>query len=167
MGLAYDQGVPRSNGTPIGTPAPETGIGTIILEAQRFADETADQARRAADAIVQGARTESDRILEEARHRSAVDTPQAVPPPASAPIAPESVAQLLATIDGFARTNRALIEELSLLRRSLAAPTVGPVVATSARPPQSLPSQPPQSPLSPFPPIPGQMPQHQPGSTGG
>ena len=133
MSLAYEQAVP---GDGDGSSEPTAEIGTIILEAQRFADHTATQARRTADALIRNAQVEAEQILEEARRRGAEEagrtveearrraaeeasrTPSA--PAGEAPVPPEAVSQLVATIDGFARTNRALVEELSFLRQSLA-----------------------------------------------
>jgi len=118
MSLAYEQAVP---GDGDGSSEPTAEIGTIILEAQRFADHTATQARRTADALIRNAQVEAEQILEEARRRAAEEasrTPSA--PAGEAPVPPEAVSQLVATIDGFARTNRALVEELSFLRQSLA-----------------------------------------------
>ena len=68
---------------------------------------------------------------------------RAVAPPVDSPVPPEALTQLVATIDGFARTNRALVEELSVLRQSLTpsggVPANGGVQAAppAARPPQS------------------------------
>ena len=53
MTAAYEHGgqYPGNGAAPSGQPT-ETEIGNIIIEAQRFADATAVEARRAADAIV-------------------------------------------------------------------------------------------------------------------
>ena len=157
MSLAYEQAVPDDGD---GSDESAADIGTIILEAQRFADHTATQARRTADALIRNAQVEAEQILEEARRRAAEEagrtveearrraaeeaarTPSA--PAGEAPVPPEAVSQLVATIDGFARTNRALVEELGFLRQSLAPTTAAPTTPgapatapSAARPPQT------------------------------
>ena len=156
MSLAYEQAVPDDGD---GSDESAADIGTIILEAQRFADNTATQARRTADALIRNAQVEAEQILEEARRRAAQEAAHTVEearrqaaeeaarssaPAGDSPVPPEAVSQLVATIDGFARTNRALVEELGFLRQSLAPTTAAPTTPgapatapSAARPPQT------------------------------
>jgi hypothetical protein len=98
------------------TPAhsPEVEIGDIMLKVQRFADETAEEAQRQARAIVADAQVEAASIVSRAR-READDVVAAAVPQ----ISPEAVASLCSAIEGFAETNRVLVEELALLRDAL------------------------------------------------
>ena len=73
MGLTYDQGSNPTNGS---TPS-EAEIGTIIVEAQRFADETALQARRAADALIRDAQASEQPRPERITPRRGSSPPQA------------------------------------------------------------------------------------------
>jgi hypothetical protein len=135
MSVSYDHGAPHpgngNSAAAAGQPS-EAEIGNIIIEAQRFADETALEARRAADAIVAQAQAEANRIVQEAQRQAGA--PSTIP---GTSIPTEAVSQLAATIDGFSRTNSALIEELSHLRQSLAAQVAtasAPVAATRPSP---------------------------------
>ncbi len=150
MTAAYEHGgqYPGNGAAPAGPPT-ETEVGNIIIEAQRFADETALEARRAAEAIVAQAQAEADRIVQEARHQ-AVATATITGPTIPA----DAVTHLAATIDGFARTNTALIEELALLRQSLAT-QASPVSPPSA----PVPVAPvPVAPVAPVAPVPAPAP---------
>jgi hypothetical protein len=51
----------------------DDGIGEILLQVQRFADETAEEAQRNAHAVVDAARAEADRILEASRRQAERD----------------------------------------------------------------------------------------------
>jgi hypothetical protein len=128
MTAAYEHGgqYPGNGAAPSGQPT-ETEIGNIIIEAQRFADATAVEARRAADAIVAQARAEADRIVQEAQRQAVATATHALPA-----LPPAALSQLVATIDGFARTNSALIGELAYLRQSLAAQSGAQAVQPAA-----------------------------------
>jgi hypothetical protein len=134
MSVGFEQG---AGNPPAGTQPSGVEIGNIIVEAQRFADETAAEARRAADALVAQAQAEAARIIEQARRQADQSLAQAeqaraqaeqaraqaaATPSGGSPVPAEALAQLTATIDGFSRTNGALVEELSLLRQTLAGP---------------------------------------------
>jgi len=94
--------------------APDVEIGDIMVKVQRFADETAEEARRQARAIVANAQVEAASIVSRA-HRESEDLTAAVVPQ----ISPGAVASLCSAIEEFAETNRVLVEELSQLREAL------------------------------------------------
>ena len=95
-------------------PSPEVAIGDIMLKVQRFADETAEEARRQARSVVAGAQVEAASIVARARRQA-----EEISVPVAPSLAPEAVAKLCSAIDEFADTNRILVEELDLLRREL------------------------------------------------
>ena len=174
MSLAYEQADPDDDDDD-GSRQAAPDIGSIILEAQRFADHTADQARRTADALIRHAQVEAERIVERARvqaaeeagriteeaaRQAAEEAARIEAEPVGPPVPPEAITQLVSTIDGFARTNRALVEELTLLRQSLA-PTAAPTTPPAARPPQSTLHAVPAGSQPSAPPQPGPAPAHQ------
>jgi F0F1-type ATP synthase membrane subunit b/b' len=85
-----------------------------MLKVQRFADETAEEAQRQARAIVADAQLEAASIVSRARREAEEVTATAVPQ-----ISPEAVATLCSAIEGFAETNRVLVDELAQLRDAL------------------------------------------------
>jgi cell division septum initiation protein DivIVA len=118
----------------------ETEIGTIMVQLQKFADDSAEEAERKAqaieanahaqateiirqagetagdaNAIVQAAHAEAQAIVEQAR-RQAGEIASRIRPP----ISPETVHALSTAIEKFAHTNRTLVAELTQLRQSLA-----------------------------------------------
>ncbi len=95
-------------------PSPEVGIGEIMLKVQRFADETAEDARRQARSVVADAQVEAASIVARAR-REAEELAAQAPPQ----VAPEAVIKLCTAIEEFADTNRVLVDELVRLRQSL------------------------------------------------
>ncbi len=95
-------------------PAPEVEIGDIMLKVQRFADETAEDARRQARAAIADAQVEAAAIVSRARREADEITTQAVPK-----ISPDAVSNLCSAIEAFADTNRALVDELVQLRQAL------------------------------------------------
>jgi len=96
------------------TPSPEVEIGEIMLKVQRFADETADDARRQARSVIADAQVEAASIVARARREAEELTAQTTPQ-----LAPEAVTKLCTAIEEFADTNRVLVEELVQLRQSL------------------------------------------------
>ncbi len=125
-------------------PVSDAEIGNIMVQVQRFADETADEAERQAQAIVasaqaqagdivrqaeewatnaravvQAAHTEAQAIVEQARQHAAT-----IPPAGQPLISSETITTLSAAIEDFANTNRVLVNELTQLRQSLAASSV-------------------------------------------
>ncbi len=100
--------------SPTRSSAPEVEIGDIMLKVQRFADETAEEAQRQARAIVADAQLEAASIVSRARREAEEVTATAVPQ-----ISPEAVATLCSAIEGFAETNRVLVDELAQLRDAL------------------------------------------------
>jgi vacuolar-type H+-ATPase subunit H len=94
--------------------APEVEIGDIMLKVQRFADETAEEAQRQARALVADAQVEAASIVSRARREAEEIGAAAVPQ-----ISPEAVASLCSAIEGFAETNRVLVDELAQLRDAL------------------------------------------------
>ncbi len=121
-------------------PSPESEIGGIMLQLQRYADETTDDAERkaqailasahaqateiirqagetagSANAIVQAAHAEAQAIVDQARHHAAELASRIRPP-----ISPETVYALSTAIEEFANTNRTLVAELTQLRHALA-----------------------------------------------
>ena len=98
--------------------SPEVQIGDIMVKVQRFADETAEDARRVARAIIADAHVEAASIVSRARREA--EEVAAQPAPQAAPqIAPEAVANLCSAIEEFANTNRVLVDELVQLRQTL------------------------------------------------
>lgn len=97
------------------TPSPEVAIGDIMLKVQRFADETAEEARRRPRSVVAGAQVEAASIVARARRQA-----EEISVPVAPSLAPEAVAKLCSAIDEFADTNRILVDELVQLRRALA-----------------------------------------------
>ena len=94
--------------------SPEVEIGDIMLKVQRFADETAEEARRQARAILADAHVEAASIVTRARREAEEIAEQADPR-----IAPEAVGHLCTAIEEFAATNRVLVDELGQLRQVL------------------------------------------------
>jgi hypothetical protein len=106
----------RHTPPPSGYPGaePEIEIGDIMLKVQRFADETAEEAQRQARAIIANAQVEAASIVSRARQEAEdVTAAEAVR------ISPEAVASLCSAIEGFAETNRLLVDELGQLRDAL------------------------------------------------
>jgi vacuolar-type H+-ATPase subunit H len=94
--------------------SPRDGIGDIMLQVQRFADETAEEAQRQARAVIADAQVEAASIVSRARREAEEIAAAAIPQ-----ISPEAVASLCSAIEGFAETNRVLVEELAQLRDAL------------------------------------------------
>jgi hypothetical protein len=105
----------------------EAEIGRLFVEAQTYVDHSLEEARDEAGHILAGARdeagrivaaarTEADRIVAEANARADAIVAEAR---RSAILNPEAVTRLTSTIEGFARMNTELTEELTLLRSSL------------------------------------------------
>ena len=96
-------------------------VGDVLLQAQRFSDEVADEADGRARAVVAQANAEAVRILEEARHQAA----EIVAESRRSTITVEALFELTTAIDAFARNNRELLVELEALRDTLAPPDPG------------------------------------------
>jgi hypothetical protein len=115
-------------------PSPEVQIGDIMLKVQRFAEETAEDARRQARAVLAEAQVEAASIVSRARREAEEISGQATPQ-----IAPEAVTNLCSAIEEFATTNRVLVDELVQLRQALAgsyaATPISPSGHLSALPP--------------------------------
>jgi vacuolar-type H+-ATPase subunit H len=92
----------------------EAEIGDIMLKVQRFADETAEEAQRQARAVIADAQVEAASIVSRARREAEEVVAAAIPQ-----ISSEAVASLCSAIEGFAETNRVLVEELAQLRDAL------------------------------------------------
>jgi vacuolar-type H+-ATPase subunit H len=105
---------PQANVNPIPGNAPEVEIGDIMLKVQRFADETAEEAQRQARTLIADAQIEAASIVSRARREAEEIATEAVPQ-----ISPEAVASLCSAIEGFAETNRVLVDELAQLRDAL------------------------------------------------
>ena len=101
--------------------ASEAEVGDVLLQAQRFSDEVADEADGRARAVVAQANAEAVRILEEARHQAA----EIVAESRRSTITVEALFELTTAIDAFARNNRELLVELEALRATLAPPDPG------------------------------------------
>ena len=99
----------------------EAEVGDVLLQAQRFSDEVADEADGRARAVVAQANAEAVRILEEARHQAA----EIVAESRRSTITVEALFELTTAIDAFARNNRELLVELEALRDTLAPPDHG------------------------------------------
>jgi vacuolar-type H+-ATPase subunit H len=166
MGFAYDEiGLPvidaphGPNGhslsasreqAPASAPAgfsQEDEIGELLLQVQRFVDETAHEAERNARSIIEGAKTEANRIVEQSR-QEAEQTGHAIikaatfeanrvmensrniapqrPIPTTQSVDPQVVSNLTNAIAEFAGTNRLLFDELVQLRNALAAAPLSP-----------------------------------------
>jgi hypothetical protein len=95
-------------------PNPEVEIGEIMVKVQRFADETAEDARRQARSVIADAQVEAASIVARARREAEEITGQTTPQ-----LAPEAVTKLCTAIEEFADTNRVLVDELVHLRQSL------------------------------------------------
>ena len=175
MGFAYDEiGLPgidashASNGHSLGTSdewspavAPagitqEDEVGDLLLQVQRFVDETAHEAERNARAIIEGAKSEANRIVEQSRQEAGhsgqaiIETARAEadriavesnreatghPILATPSVDPHVISNLTNAIAEFAGTNRLLIDELVQLRNELA--TLNPTprdLATGSQP---------------------------------
>ena len=100
---------------PVPVESPEVQIGDIMVKVQRFADETAEDARRLARAVIADAQVEAASIVSRARREAEEIAAQAAPQ-----IAPEAVTNLCSAIEEFATTNRVLVDELVQLRQVLA-----------------------------------------------
>jgi len=96
---------------------PGTKVGDILMRAQRFSEERAAEAERQAKDVLQAARSEATAIVE-AANREAARIASAVPPAVSI----EAVEVLSGAVDEFAAANRSLVDEITQLRKSLAAP---------------------------------------------
>jgi hypothetical protein len=94
---------------------PETAIGDIMLKVQRFADETAEEARQKARAVIADAQVEAATIVARARREA-----QEIADQATLPLAPNTVTNLCSAIEEFSDTNKALVDELAYLRQALA-----------------------------------------------
>ena len=86
-----------------------------MVKVQRFADETAEDARRLARAVIADAQVEAAAIVSRARREAEEIGAKAAPQ-----IAPEAVTNLCSAIEEFATTNRVLVDELVQLRQVLA-----------------------------------------------
>ena len=112
--------------------AAQAVVESARAEAERIRDEARQQAAQHAQAVVESARAEADQIVHAARRQAtqqaqtivddvrqhSVDMTASTRPGVS----PDAVANLTASIAEFAETNRELIEELVLLRDSIAEP---------------------------------------------
>jgi regulator of protease activity HflC (stomatin/prohibitin superfamily) len=96
--------------------SPETEIGDIMLRVQRFADETAEEAKRKARSVIADAQVEAATIVARARREAEEIAAQFTGPVA----APESVTNLCSAIEEFSNTNKVLVDELVQLRQTLA-----------------------------------------------
>ena len=94
---------------------PPVEIGDIMLQVQQFAEQAAEDARRQARSVIAEAQVEAASIVARARREAEDITEQAAPT-----IAPEAVTKLCSAIEGFAETNRVLVDELAYLRQALA-----------------------------------------------
>ena len=93
----------------------EAEVGEVLLRAQRFSEEVAEEADQKARAVVSQANAEALRILEEARRRAA----EILAESRRAAIPVEVLFELTSAIDTFARNNRELLVELEALRTEL------------------------------------------------
>ena len=107
-------------------PSPEVQIGDIMLKVQRFAEETAEDARRQARAVIADAQVEAASIVSRARREAEEVAVQAAPP-----IAPEAITNLCSAIEEFATTNRVLVDELVQLRQALAGSYANTPISTT------------------------------------
>jgi hypothetical protein len=95
--------------------SPETEIGNIMLKVQRFADETAEEAKRRARGVIADAQVEAATIVARARRES-----EEIAAQCTLPVAPETVTNLCSAIEEFSTTNKVLVDELVQLRQTLA-----------------------------------------------
>jgi vacuolar-type H+-ATPase subunit H len=125
----------------------EEEIGRLFVQAQQFTDTAINQLEEQARQAIDEAQAEADRIVAEAQHHAAElvkgqirQVIEAAEEQAAAiiedanrqaeeimsearaasPIPPETAEQLRATIEGFSRVNRELVEELAFLNVALA-----------------------------------------------
>jgi len=94
---------------------PEAAIGDIMLKVQRFADETAEEARQRARAVIADAQVEAATIVARARREA-----DEIAAKSTLPIAPDAVTNLCSAIEEFSQTNKVLVDELVQLRQVLA-----------------------------------------------
>jgi hypothetical protein len=114
-------------------------IGSLFVKAQRFADETANEAERKAQEVILAAEAKAAEIIQRATSaewvaRAKVVSAQteeapitghngqhagAIAPQTQSPIPPEAIATLSAAIEEFADANRTLAVELVKLRLAL------------------------------------------------
>ena len=104
------------------------------LRVQRFADETAEEAKQRARAVISDAHVEATTIVARARREAEGIVAQATLPDATG-----AVADLCSVIEEFSRTSRALVDELVHLRLALAGPyselSISPGPEVSVPPP--------------------------------
>jgi len=101
-----------------GEPAPiQPPEAAIMLRVQRFADETAEEAKQRARAVISDAHVEAATIVARARREA-----EGIAAQATLPDATGAVADLCSVIEEFSRTSRALVDELVHLRLALAGP---------------------------------------------
>jgi hypothetical protein len=94
---------------------PEAAIGDIMMKVQRFADETAEEAKQKARAVIADAQVEAATIVARARREA-----EEIASQTALPIAPEAVTNLCSAIEEFSNTNKVLVNELVQLRQALA-----------------------------------------------
>jgi len=101
-------------------------MGSLFVQAQRFADQTADEAERNAQEVISAAEAKAAEIIQRAPLAGPAPVPESAPAPAGAvavparpTIAPEAIANLSAAIAEFADTNRTLTAEIVKLRQAI------------------------------------------------
>ena len=148
-------------------PSPEVEIGNIMIQLQRFTDETAAEAERKAQEVIAGAEAQAAVLIQRASeangqaqaivqsaHAEAQSIVQAAHAQAESiaqqtranttlmatgpAIAPETVQALCSAIEEFAATNQTLVAELAELRQALQAPA--PTAFASPAPPAASPA---------------------------
>jgi hypothetical protein len=92
----------------------DAAIGDIVLKVQRFADETAEEAKHKARAVIADAQIEAATIVARARREA-----EEIAAQTALPIAPEAVTNLCSAIEEFSQTNKVLVDELLQLRHAL------------------------------------------------
>ena len=85
-----------------------------MLKVQRFADETAEEAKQRARSVIADAQVEAATIVARARREA-----EEIATQAALPIAPDVVTNLCSAIEEFSNTNKVLVDELVELRRAL------------------------------------------------
>jgi hypothetical protein len=114
-------------------------IGSLFVRAQRFADETANEAEQKAQEVISAAEAKAAEIIQRATDAERVaqakvvftqaeeaaiteqarQQARAIAPPTHPPIPTEAIATLSAAIEEFTDTNRTLASELVKLRLAL------------------------------------------------
>ena len=148
-------------------PSPEVEIGNIMIQLQRFTDETAAEAERKAQAVIAGAEAQAAVLIQQASeangqaqaivqaaHVEAQSIVQAAQAHAESiaqqaqagtallatgpAIAPDTVQALCSAIEEFAATNQTLVAELAELRQALQAPAPSAAAPPAASPAPDL-----------------------------